>query len=134
MFKRLGAILMIIGLIGLGGCGARSPQTIEVRAQDAGRTIELQPGDHLRVLLEGNPSTGYEWLRVDEGSAVLKDAGEPSFKADANMPGSPGMVTLMFDAAAPGQATLTLHYRRSWESDPPADTFTITVQVSGGEG
>jgi inhibitor of cysteine peptidase len=134
MLKRLGATLMIIGLIGLGGCGARTPQTIEVRAQDGGRTIELQRGDHLRVLLEGNPSTGYEWLRVDEDSAVLTSAGEPTFKADATMPGSPGMATLMFDAAAPGQATLTLHYRRSWEPDPPAETFTITVLVSEAEG
>jgi inhibitor of cysteine peptidase len=134
MFKRLGALLMIIGLIGIGGCGARSPQTIEVREQDAGRTIELQPGDHLRVMLVGNPSTGYEWLRVDQDTTVLKDAGDPDFKADAAMPGSPGMVTLMFDADAPGQAALTLHYRRSWEPDPPAETFTVTVQVSAGEG
>jgi inhibitor of cysteine peptidase len=134
MFKRLGAILIVIGLAGLSGCGPRSPQTIEVREQDAGRTIELQPGDRLRVVLEGNPSTGYEWLRADEDSAVLTAAGDPAFKAEAAMPGSPGMVTLDFAAAAPGQASLTLHYRRSWEAAAPAETFAITVQVKESEG
>jgi len=87
-------------------------------------------GDVLIVKLEGNPTTGYNWEPENKELTTLEMDGLPDFNPDKNMPGSPGMVTLRFNAVATGQETLKLVYHRSWEADEePLDTFTIIVEV-----
>ena len=46
------------------------------------------------------------------------------------MPGAGGLESLEFYAQDTGAATITLDYRRPWENDPPARTFTVTVKVT----
>ena len=45
------------------------------------------------------------------------------------MPGAGGTRTYTFTGAAPGTATIELHYLRSWEEEPPADVFMLGVTV-----
>ena len=115
----------------LATCGAPAPASVQVREQDAGRTVELRRGDRLDLLLEGNPTTGYAWEQVEGDSAVVASAGEPTFTPASSALGSDGTVTMPFIALAAGRTRLQLAYRRRFESDvPPLKTFAIEVVVT----
>ena len=118
-----------LGLI-LAACAASPVSGPTLTEQDAGHTVEVRPGGLLDVTLDGNPTTGYQWEVDSVDSAVLKQVGEPTFKADSTAVGSGGKVTLHFQGIAAGQTTLKLIYHRSFEKNvPPAKTFEVTVTV-----
>jgi predicted secreted protein len=115
----------------LASCGAPAPTSIQVREQDAGRTVELRRGDRLAILLGGNPTTGYAWEQVDGDSAVIAPAGEPTFTPSSNAVGAAGTVTMSFNALAAGQTKLQLAYQRRFETGvSPLNTFAIEVVVT----
>lgn len=114
-------------------CGACSPDEEPVVKQasesDNGKTIELQTGQRLRLVLEANPSTGYTW-ELQPGDAALRLLGEPEYRADSEALGSGGEMSFLFAAEAPGDVALRLVYRRPFEKDkPPEKTFELTVKV-----
>jgi len=103
--------------------------------QDAGKTIHLLKGERLVVTLEGNPTTGYTWEMAQTDEIVLSIAGEPEFKADSNLIGAGGKISLVFKAEFDGQQDLKLVYHRPWEKDvPPEKTFEVTVVVGDKPG
>jgi inhibitor of cysteine peptidase len=103
---------------------------MKLTAKDAGGTVEMKVGDTLQVMLEGNPTTGYDWEMAPGDEAVLEQLGASTYKADSDLMGSGGQVTLRFKAVAAGQTALQLVYHRPWETDePPAETFEVTVTV-----
>ncbi|MEW6182112.1 MAG: protease inhibitor I42 family protein [Bacillota bacterium] len=98
--------------------------------KDSGRTVELQAGNTLEVVLSGKPTTGYGWEVASGDEAVIKQVGEPEYKADTARIGSDGKTTFHFKASAPGRTELKLVYRRPWEKNvPPEKTFEATVAV-----
>lgn len=103
--------------------------TIKVDESMNSRTINAKVGDTIQVVLEGNPTTGYNWYPADLDATILSSVGEPEFKAESNLIGAGGMVTNTFKAEGPGTVTLTLNYWRVWESVQPLQTFNITVVV-----
>jgi inhibitor of cysteine peptidase len=87
-------------------------------------------GDTLVIKLEGNPTTGYNWLVTSVDKAILEQQGEPVFKADSTLVGSGGMLTLTFKAIAAGTTNLQLGYMRSWETGvAPLQTYEVTIVV-----
>jgi len=105
-------------------------RTVTLSAGDAGKTITLHTGDTLVIKLEGNPTTGYNWLVTSCDKAILEQQGEPMFKADSSLVGSGGMLTLNFKAIAAGTMNLQLGYMRSWETGAaPLQTYEITIVV-----
>lgn len=125
-------LLLVLGVtMVLSGC--QNPFVTgptQLTEKDAGRTVEMKAGDTLQVTLEGNPTTGYDWERASGDEAVLEQLGASTYKADSDLIGSGGQVTLRFEAVAAGQTTLQLVYHRPWETDePPAETFEVTVVV-----
>jgi inhibitor of cysteine peptidase len=112
----------------LAACSAAG-QTV-LNEKSAGTTVTLQKGSRLQVKLEGNPTTGYQWVVKDLDAAVLKQVGEAQHKPNSNLPGAPGVTTFTFEAVGPGAATLQLAYLRSWEKDkPPEKTWSVNVTV-----
>ena len=102
----------------------------KLSAQDNGSTITLEVGQQLDISLVANPTTGYQWEVASGDSAVLKQMGEPEYKADSAALGSGGTMTFHFVAVAPGQTTLKLIYHRTFEKDtPPLKAFEITAVV-----
>jgi len=109
------------------GAGPRGPVRLEI--EDAGKTVELEKGQGLVVVLEGNLTTGYAWEVAEVDEQVLQP-GEITFKPQSDLEGAPGAFTIEFRAAGEGQTSLGLVYRRSWEKDvKPLETFTVQVVV-----
>jgi inhibitor of cysteine peptidase len=100
-----------------------------------GSTQQLTKGQVMSITLESNPSTGYSWFATSSNPDVLVQMGEPEYQAPASdstnpIVGAAGAETYYFQAADTGTATLTLDYKRSWETDVnPEKTITITVEV-----
>jgi inhibitor of cysteine peptidase len=100
----------------------------------AGQTFQVAVGERFAVALVGIPTAGYLW-EVAELPAFLTRAGEgggPTTQAQTQ----PGFVggnhweTFYFAATTPGEATLTLVQRRSWETnEPPSNTFSVTIRA-----
>lgn len=111
------------------GCSSPGPRSVIVTAANANSTVQLNAGDVLLVQLDGNPSTGYTWERVEPLAGALQPLGEPEFVPAKNLPGAPGRITLRYLAAS-GSARLELVYHRPWETDtPPVATFSVVVLV-----
>jgi inhibitor of cysteine peptidase len=107
-----------------------APAAQTLGEQDEGSTVHLKLGELLLVTLEGNPSTGYTWEVTPADPAVVALQGEPEFKAESDLIGASGKLSLTFKAVAEGQQALTLAYRRPFEKDvAPEKTVTFTVIV-----
>ncbi len=99
--------------------------------KDNGKTLDLPKGATFQVTLQGNPaSTGYMWALESGNDAVLKPAGDYTFKSSSNLPGAGGKFEFKFTAASAGTATLKFANKRPWElNDPAAPVFTVTINV-----
>ena len=123
-------LTLILALTLATGC---SPQQQEVKAtiDDAGREKQLQKGQTLVITLEGNPTTGYSWEVAEPlNEQVLRQVGEPEFKAESQALGAGGIQVLRFEAVNAGKTTLKLIYHRPWEEGvDPLETYSIEVVV-----
>lgn len=109
---------------------------VNLTKADDGGTAELPGiGGQLVVVLEGNPSTGFNWLVEVVDESILRRVGDPDFLADdPRLVGSGGKVALRFEGVGAGQTALRLVYRRPWENDvAPLEIFEVTVTVLPGE-
>lgn len=106
-----------------------SHDTIVVTEDQNGQTVELNDRDTLELQLTGNPTTGYNWETVDIDNAVLEQDGDPTFSADTELLGSPGVITITYNAVAAGTSPLKLEYKPVAGGDV-ANTFEVTVVVS----
>ena len=135
MLKHLWIVLLIAGMSWLNtGCeifGPSDPSPIILKESQAGNTVEVSVGETFKVVLEGNPTTGYTWEINTLDTGILAQRGEPEFKPDSNAIGSGGTFTFTFQAVNIGQTILRLIYHRSWEQDvPPLKTFEVVVIVN----
>ncbi len=123
------SVLLILTLVGCSQASAVDPK-IYIGIGDAGKTITLNTGDTLVVTLDGNTTTGYNWLTQPMNPAILKQVGDPVFTPESNKLGAPGKIVLTFQATKIGQANLVLNYKRPFEnSSAPLNTFQVTVVV-----
>jgi len=97
---------------------------------DKGTSLSKAVGTRIRVQLEENPTTGYQW-RVDEISPpVLRLEGDRYNVRQAGMVGGGGVHEFRFVTSAPGQASVRIRNRRGWEPESQAVAefhFNITV-------
>jgi inhibitor of cysteine peptidase len=134
MFKnKFGLITLLTLLVALTVATGCSSQQQEVKASidDAGREKQLNKGQTLVVTLEGNPTTGYSWEAAEPlDEKVLRQVGEPEFKAESEALGAGGVQVLRFEAVNAGQITLKLVYHRPWETGvEPLETYSLQVSV-----
>jgi len=99
-----------------------------VEVGDAGTALSLAVGERLMVALPGNPSTGYTW-EVQAEPSVVRAVPGLGFLGDTTMIGAGGIFYFRYLAAAPGEDTLVLVYRRPWEPTPSDKTFALGVVV-----
>ena len=102
---------------------------MELSEGDSSRVVELSPGESVVVRLESNPSTGYEWGAELSDSSVLSLSGQ-TFETESELAGSPGVEVFTFQAESAGRSTISLAYRRPWETDvEPEETVSFEVVV-----
>jgi len=106
--------------------------TVEVTAKDNGKIVSAAVGNLVRITLESNPSTGYNWeLRdFDYGAAIFHSSDLVARKTGNVLMGAPGDTVIVLQAVAPGSQQITAVYRRPWEpADQVAATFSFTLEV-----
>jgi predicted secreted protein len=108
--------------------------TVEVTAANNGQTVKAAVGNLVRITLESNPSTGYNWeLRdFDYGAADFYSSDVVARKGGNVLVGAPGDTVITLQAVKPGSQQIVLVYRRPWEApDQVAATFTFQLEVPG---
>jgi inhibitor of cysteine peptidase len=123
--------LMILTLlaVSLAACQSSNRST-KLSEQDAGKTITLNTEDTLIIELDGNITTGFDWIPAPQDPVLLDLLGESNVTPESDLLGAPGKIVLQFQAVAPGETVLHLDYKRSWETDVAAEkSFEVTVVV-----
>ena len=101
---------------------------------DAGKVISVAVGQPFSVALVGVPTAGYLWKPVNPPAflSVTGETGGPTTRAQTK-PGFTGgdhWEGTFFTAASSGRGELRFEQRRPWEqNEPPADTFTVTIEA-----
>ena len=105
-------------------------EPVKIGQPDAGKTITLKTGDVLLIELDGNITTGFNWIPALQDPLLLSQVGDAEVTPESNLTGAPGRIVLQFKAVAQGQTLLRLDYKRSWETGvAPEKTFEVTVVV-----
>lgn len=126
-------------LLTAGGCGPVIDKpglgVIAVEEADNGATIDLQPNQQLVIRLNGNRSTGFQWLLIDLTDQVLETVGDAPRYIDTARPGEwlgmGGIEEWTFRPMKRGVAIIRFEYRRPWENGREAirsAEYTIHVR------
>lgn len=131
MKTKLSTLMIFVLIAGiLIGCKSAAAETTNIGEGDAGKTIELKTGDTLVVSLDGNITTGYNWVPTIQDPALLKQIGEVEVTPESDALGAGGKIVLKFETTAKGQTTLHLDYKQPWDTETaPEKTFEVTVVV-----
>lgn len=99
-----------------------------------GTVIAIKRGGELKLLLDANITTGYQWQGPAAVAPVLSPIGNPIYIGKGNDPrntGSGGVNIFRFKAEQPGTTTLQFDYKRAWEANvSPVKTVRYTVVVA----
>ena len=99
------------------------------------KTIEVNAGDRLTVVLCSNPTTGFQWSEEAEisDSTVLKQEVHEFVGPESEPPpppGTPGLEAWTFQTLKKGTSTVSMEYSRLWEGGEKGEwTFTLDVVV-----
>ena len=132
----------VLGLALLAGSAGCVPliddpkqSVIQITEKDAGATVDLERNQQLWVRLEGNRTTGFQWLLGDQTGGMLETVGEaPRYETDPNpfsMLGVGGTENWTFRTIKSGSGLMRFEYRRPWENgrgDIHSVVFNIKVR------
>ena len=111
------AALLILTAVFAGGCA------FNMFSKDGPNTATIK--------LEGNPTTGYNWVYSLVPDGIIKEVSS-EYKQDSNLSNNSGVggtFIFKFESVAPGEAELVFQYLREWENQPPADAIAYKVIV-----
>lgn len=78
-------------------------------------------GQSISIILNINPSTGYQWIFADDGKGKIKIEKPTVYKAkentEKNMVGMPMRQIIYLKSNEEGQKNIKLIYQRTWEND-----------------
>src|SRR5215471_7941829 len=96
---------------------------------DSGRTIEVERGQRVYVVLGANRTTGYDWTLATE-AGPLTSLGGSVYAQAADLAGSGGTGIWFFRASHSGKQELRFQYLRPFVPNAPVvKTVTFTVNV-----
>jgi len=132
MLKPRVGIFVLFSLVLLALCGC-SLFVTTIDESDAGSIQTLDVGDFLLIRLEGNATTGYEWVLVEPAALAgspIEIVKEGDYQtSECQLVGEPGEFVFRYRAMRPGTVTLGFEYRRPWDPGDPIDTYSVTVWV-----
>ncbi|MBC7247516.1 MAG: protease inhibitor I42 family protein [Actinobacteria bacterium] len=97
--------------------------------------IEVEEGLEFAIVLESNPTTGYQWQLAEPLDGEILSLVSATFESKGGgegeeRVGAPGEEVWTFEAVGPGKAEITLAYARPWEKEAaPEETKTFHVEV-----
>jgi len=114
--------------------GLQEGDVVAVDGSFADKEIKLQVGDTLEVALESNPTTGFQWVLVENSDEIAsQQVGHvyvPYGNTDPPLPGVGGKELWTFKALQKGETTITMEYSQLWEGGmKAAKTFVLTVVI-----
>ncbi len=115
--KRL--IVPIIVALLMTDCVFSDP--IQLTEADNGRTNSVNAGSEIKIVLEGNPTTGYSWDVASFSTNRLQQIGAVAYlqseqSGEKHRVGVGGKFVFRYKAIGSGQGFIKLIYRRSWET------------------
>jgi predicted secreted protein len=125
-------ILLIVATLALTACGGKPTETPggELVISDPGKIIEVNAGNEFKIVIESNPSTGYQWKLVGALDETIVQFVSNEYRAsEPVMPGSGGSDVWVFRAVAAGETTITLGHYPPGEGQPVEQEITFTVVV-----
>ncbi len=117
--KLIAFFMTILAFFGIGRGTAKVPEN--------GYQVN---GSQVVVCLTANPSTGYSWEVGIRGDSVKLSGSyfeQKKTQSQVALAGAGGLEYFTLTAVKPGDATVTLTYQRSWETDPPIRTVTVVL-------
>jgi inhibitor of cysteine peptidase len=124
-------LLAALVLLFAATAAAPTAKVIDVSDPDEGGTVQMTPGDTLRVRLHSQPGTGYSWTVAEVDAAALAESAPRKFvPPPQQIPGAIGHDVFEFRAARSGRTSLEMSYVRPWEKGvAPARTFRLNVNI-----
>ncbi|PKN70734.1 MAG: hypothetical protein CVU52_08855 [Deltaproteobacteria bacterium HGW-Deltaproteobacteria-10] len=125
----------VSGIIALAVCWTLTfpayAKEINLTSADHQRIIKMNVGDRLEITLEGNPTTGYVWEKVEGDNEILLRQGDYQYTpAEPLLLGSGGKFTFTFLGAAGGKTRLRIIYHRTFEKNiDPVKIFEVLVII-----
>lgn len=91
--------------------------------------IRTKNGDYFFVVLEANPTTGYQW-EVDFNPDYIQLADREYVPSSPELVGSGGEEFFSFLALKSGETEITFSYLRPWEKEtPPIDEKVYEIII-----
>lgn len=122
-------LISLVILISLIGC---SPTTLIINENNQKDKYSVKKGDILEVILNTNPSTGYEWTIVNIDTSKLNIVDEKYTPKIVNdkIVGSGGSKTHIFKSIDKGKTTVDFIYSRPFEKElPPKKKFHVNLEI-----
>jgi inhibitor of cysteine peptidase len=99
---------------------------------DLEETIQCKVGGTFSIVLDANPSTGYQWrLAQSADGGSLKLVNSKYIAPITELMGAGGKEIWSFKALSVGQRTIVFEYVRPWEKDKEPErsiAFTVNIQ------
>jgi inhibitor of cysteine peptidase len=92
-------------------------EVVKVAANQAQKTIELQPNQIAMVELESNASTGYSWYEDLLSDQAIKVLGREYIQLNPGVIGAPGVERFFIAGSAAGDGAIAFAYKRFHESE-----------------
>lgn len=116
-----GVLILFCLLTGVYGCSSSISSKKAATDKNDLKTLEasgtkntIKVGDNFKVVLKGNPSTGYAWNYTIDSNDVIKLISKDEVQDKSNVVGSPSTFTWNFKSLKAGQVKLTYKYYQGW--------------------
>ena len=112
--------------------GADAP--IRFTEADNGRTNSVNAGSEIKIVLEGNPTTGYSWAVASFSTNKLQQIGAVEYSqseqsGEKHRVGVGGKFMFRFKAVGSGQGHIKLIYRRLWETTASDKVYSVIIDI-----
>jgi len=113
--------------------GSKKTGEKKIKLEKAGNVF-LTKGQMLKVELDANPTTGYEWaVKKGKDHQIIGQIGYLEYvpdKRSAGRVGAGGTSVYRVRALKKGQTTLIFQYKRPWEQNvPPVKRYPLVIEV-----
>ena len=122
-------LIFMVFIFILIGC---STTTITINENNLKENYSLRQGDIVEVVLNANPSTGYEWqiVNIDTSKVKIVNKTYTANNVNKDKVGSGGIMTYHFEAISKGNTAINITYFRSFEKElPPKKKFEINLEI-----